>query len=223
RRCQEVIDRCNALGEASPIVFIHDVGAGGLSNALPELVHDGKCGGSFSLGAIPNSEPSMSPMEIWCNEAQERYVLAIDPTRLAIFEAICRRERCPMAVVGEALAEKQLILRDDSALVPEDALPIDISLQILLGKPPKMTRRVTSETALFEEIDLSIISLKDAAYRLLTLPSVADKTFLITIGDRTVTGLVHRDQMVGPYQVPVADLAVTMNDYVGVSGEAMSM
>lgn len=223
RRCQEVIDRCNALGEASPIVFIHDVGAGGLSNALPELVHDGNCGGSFSLGAIPNSEPSMSPMEIWCNEAQERYVLAIDPTRLAIFEAICRRERCPMAVVGEALAEKQLILRDDSALVPEDALPIDISLQILLGKPPKMTRRVTSETAVFDEIDLSIITLKDAAYRLLNLPSVADKTFLITIGDRTVTGLVHRDQMVGPYQVPVADAAVTMNDYVGVSGEAMSM
>lgn len=223
RRCQEVIDRCNSLGAASPIVFIHDVGAGGLSNALPELVHDGNCGGSFSLSAIPNSEPSMSPMEIWCNEAQERYVLAIDPAGLANFEAICRRERCPMAVVGEASAEKQLVLTDESAACSEDVLPIDLSLQILLGKPPKMTRRVVTETSAFDEVDLSLISLKDAAYRVLCLPSVADKTFLITIGDRTVTGLVHRDQMVGPFQVPVADAAVTLNDYVGVSGEVMSL
>ncbi len=223
RRCQEVIDRCNALGENSPVVFIHDVGAGGLSNALPELVHDGGCGGQFSLGAIPNSEPGMSPMEIWCNEAQERYVLAVAPERLGEFEAICKRERCPFAVVGQATAEEKLVLEDDKAEGSADRLPIDLSLQVLLGKPPKMTRDVVTKRMTLSEIDMDVVSLKEAAYRVLSLPTVADKTFLITIGDRSVTGLVHRDQMVGPWQVPVADAAVTLCDYTGVAGEAMSM
>ena len=219
RRCQEVIDRCNALGRQTPIVFIHDVGAGGLSNALPELVHDGECGGIFSLAAIPNSEPGMSPMEIWCNEAQERYVLAIDPERLALFEEICQRERCPFAVVGEATSEQKVVLNDES----DGTRPIDLSLQVLLGKPPKMTRDVKSAPVPSRPLSTDVLSLKDAAMRILSLPAVADKGFLITIGDRTVTGLIHRDQMVGPWQVPVADAAVTMADYRGVTGEAMSM
>jgi len=219
RRCQEVIDRCNALGKETPIVFIHDVGAGGLSNALPELVHDGECGGTFSLDAVPNAEPGMSPMEIWCNEAQERYVLAVAPERLAEFEAICERERCPFAVVGEATADDQLVLEDEAS----DQRPIDLSLQTLLGKPPKMTRDVKSASVPKKELAATSISAKDAAYRILSFPAVADKSFLITIGDRTVTGLIHRDQMVGPWQVPVADCGVTMADHVGFSGEAMSM
>lgn len=219
RRCQEVIDRCNALGRQTPIVFIHDVGAGGLSNALPELVHDGKCGGIFSLSAIPNSEPGMSPMEIWCNEAQERYVLAIAPERLALFEEICQRERCPFAVVGESTQEQTLVLNDES----DGSQPIDLSLQILLGKPPKMTRDVKSAPVPSRPLSTDVLPLKAAAMRILSLPAVADKGFLITIGDRTVTGLIHRDQMVGPWQVPVADAAVTLADYRGVTGEAMSM
>lgn len=223
RRCQEVIDRCNALGQLSPILFIHDVGAGGLSNALPELVHDGGCGGVFSLSRVPNAEPAMSPMEIWCNEAQERYVLAVDPERLALFESICVRERCPFAVVGEATTEQRLVLHDERATAVEDRQPIDLSLQILLGKPPKMTRDVRSAPSPKQDLDEDRITIKDAAYRVLSLPTVADKTFLITIGDRTVTGLVHRDQMVGPWQVPVADAAVTLNDYVGQSGEVMAV
>ena len=219
RRCQEVIDRCCALGAESPIVFIHDVGAGGLSNALPELVNDGECGGRFLLGKIPNSEPGMSPMELWCNEAQERYVLAILPERLATFEEICARERCPFAVVGQATEDKHLVLTDERT----GETPIDLSLRTLLGKPPKMTRDVTSVPVPRASLNPNAISVKEAAYRVLRHPTVADKTFLITIGDRTVTGMIHRDQMVGPWQVPVADAAVTLADYTGYTGEAMAM
>lgn len=222
RRCQEVIDRCNALGKDSPIAFIHDVGAGGLSNALPELVHDGGCGGRFSLRRIPNAEPSMSPMEIWCNEAQERYVLAVSAERLDQFRTICERERCPYAVVGEATKEKTIVLEDEDA-AGEDRRAIDLSLSVLLGKPPQMTRDVRSEVPVSSKLALGGIELRDAAYRVLSFPTVANKSFLITIGDRSVTGLVHRDQMVGPWQVPVADAAVTLADYEGNAGEAMSM
>lgn len=219
RRCQEVIDRCSALGHESPIVFIHDVGAGGLSNALPELVHDGGCGGRFELGAIPSSEPGMSPMELWCNEAQERYVLAIAPERLDLFREICLRERCPFAVVGEATQPKHLVLEDAA----RGQRPIDLSLSVLLGKPPKMTRRVVSLPSPFQELDVEAVPLAEAVHRVLCLPCVADKTFLITIGDRTVTGLIHRDQMVGPWQVPVADCGVTLSDYCGYTGEALAL
>ena len=219
RRCQEVIDRCNALGDATPIAFIHDVGAGGLSNALPELVHDGECGGNFELRSIHSAERGMSPMEIWCNESQERYVLAITPEKYAEFEEICQRERCPYALVGEATDDAHLTLTD-SELGDQ---PINLSLNVLLGKPPKMSRNVTSEEAPIAELSLSSLDLVEASQRVLRHPTVADKSFLITIGDRTVTGLIHRDQMVGPYQVPVADAAVTMSDYIGYTGEAMSL
>jgi len=219
RRCQEVIDRCNSLGKESPIVFIHDVGAGGLSNALPELVHDGKCGGHFQLNAIPNSEPGMSPMEIWCNEAQERYVLALAPERVSVFKEICERERCPFAIVGVATEAAHILL--DGKVKGEQ--PIDLSLHVLLGKPPKMTRDVQSSSSPKAPLNPQALSVRDAAYRILQLPAVGDKSFLITIGDRTVTGLVHRDQMVGPHQIPVADAAVTLADYEGVTGEAMAV
>ena len=219
RRCQEVIDRCNARGEASPILFIHDVGAGGLSNALPELVHDGGRGGRFELRRVPNADPGMSPMEIWCNEAQERYVLAIDPALLGEFEAICARERCPYAVVGEA--------SDDDRLILEDArygdVPIDMPLSLLLGKPPQMRRDVSSVAAVGDRLDLATIDLADAVGRVLRLPAVAAKGFLITIGDRSVGGLVARDQMVGPWQVPVADCALTLTDFDGFHGEAIAV
>ncbi|KYF89146.1 phosphoribosylformylglycinamidine synthase [Sorangium cellulosum] len=219
RRCQEVIDRCNALGADSPILSIHDVGAGGLSNALPELVHDAGVGGRFELRRVPSVEPGMSPLEIWCNEAQERYVLALDGSRLEIFEEICRRERCPYAVVGHSTAQKDLVL-DDAALGGQ---PIDMPLSVLLGKPPKMTRDVRSLPSPRQALDAAKLPLREAVYRLLRLPTVADKSFLITIGDRTITGLVHRDQMVGPWQVAVADAAVTLADYTGYGGEAMAM
>ena len=219
RRCQEVIDRCWARGEANPILFIHDVGAGGLSNALPELVHDAGRGGRFQLRRVPNADPGMSPMEIWCNEAQERYVLAIDRARLADFEAICERERCPYAIVGEADAEEQLRLADDHF----GNAPIDMPMGLLFGKPPKMRRDVARLTSPGESFDTGGIDLAEAARRVLRLPAVADKTFLITIGDRSVTGLVARDQMVGPWQVPVADCAVTLTDYDGSTGEAMAI
>jgi phosphoribosylformylglycinamidine synthase len=219
RRCQEVIDRCNARGETSPILFIHDVGAGGLSNALPELVHDGGRGGRFELQRVPNADPGMSPMEIWCNEAQERYVLAVDPERLAEFEAICARERCPYAVVGEATDEEQLVLEDARF----GTVPIDMPLSLLLGKPPQMRREVSSVPPVGEPLDLAHIDLAEAIARVLRLPTVAAKGFLITIGDRSVGGLVARDQMVGPWQVPVADCAVTLTDYRGHTGEAMAM
>ncbi len=219
RRCQEVIDRCNARGEGSPILFIHDVGAGGLSNALPELVHDGGRGGRFELRRVTNADPGMSPMEIWCNEAQERYVLAINPAQLAEFEAICARERCPYAVVGEATDDEQLILKDRQF----GTIPIEMPLSLLLGKPPQMQRDVSSIAAVGDQLDLAAIDLAEAVGRVLRLPTVAAKGFLITIGDRSVGGLVARDQMVGPWQVPVADCAVTLTDFDGFHGEAMSV
>jgi phosphoribosylformylglycinamidine synthase len=219
RRAQEVIDRCVALGANNPIVSIHDVGAGGLSNAMPELVNDSGRGGRFELRTIPNDEPGMSPKEIWCNESQERYVLAVTIDRLDEFEAICERERCPFAVIGEATEDQQLVLGDGYF----ENTPIDMPLEVLLGKPPKMLRDVHHRTFQKQDFDITGLDLKEAALRVLRLPTVADKSFLITIGDRTVTGLVARDQMVGPWQVPVADAAVTATDYVGHSGEAMAI
>ena len=219
RRCQEVIDRCWARGEENPILFIHDVGAGGISNALPELVHDAGRGGRFELRTVPNDEPGMSPMEIWCNEAQERYVMAVDIDRLEEFKAICERERCPFAVVGEATDEEHLLLGDAHF----DNNPIDISMPLLFGKPPRMLRDVKHRPFHKPELDFSGVTLEQAAQRVLRLPAVANKTFLISIGDRSITGQVARDQMVGPWQVPVADLAVTLSDYIGYTGEAMAI
>ena len=219
RRCQEVIDACWSLGEANPIVSIHDVGAGGISNALPELVHGGGAGARFQLRAAPSEEPGMSPREIWCNEAQERYVVAIAPESLAAFTKICERERCPFAVLGRATADHQLIVED--TLFNNHA--VDMELGVLLGKPPRMHREVTSKVAHLAAFDTSGIELKDAAYRVLRLPAVADKSFLITIGDRSVGGLTARDQMVGPWQTPVADCAVTLMGYRTFAGEAMAL
>lgn len=219
RRCQEVIDKCWQLGEDNPIQFIHDVGAGGLSNAFPELVSDGGRGGNFELRKVPNDEPGMAPLEIWCNESQERYVLAVAPENLERFSQICARERAPFAVVGEATEEEHLTLTDAHF----GNKPIDMPLDVLLGKPPKMHRKVESLAAAGDELDLTDIQLSDAAERILRLPTVAEKTFLITIGDRSVTGLVNRDQMVGPWQVPVADVAVTATAFDTYQGEAMSM
>ncbi|MDH5184724.1 MAG: phosphoribosylformylglycinamidine synthase, partial [Gammaproteobacteria bacterium] len=219
RRCQEVIDQCWQLGENNPIVSIHDVGAGGISNALPELVNDSGRGAKFELRAVPNDEPGMSPMEIWSNESQERYVLAIEAADMEAFAAICERERCPYAVVGEATEERQLVLGDGHF----DNTPIDMSLDILLGKPPKMLRDVTHKSFQKQELALDDIDLTEATYRVLRLPTVADKSFLITIGDRSVTGMVARDQMVGPWQVPVADVAVTTSGFNTYYGEAMAM
>ncbi len=219
RRCQEVIDRCWARGEGNPILFIHDVGAGGLSNALPELVHDADQGGRFELRSVPNDEPQMTPLEIWCNEAQERYVLAIAAERLAEFEAICRRERCPYAVVGQATEDPHLTLADAHF----GEAPIDIPMQLLFGKPPRMHREVSRVTPPRQPLRTDTMDLAEAVRRVLSLPVVADKTFLITIGDRSITGQVARDQMVGPWQVPVADCAVTLSDYRGLTGEAMAL
>jgi phosphoribosylformylglycinamidine synthase len=219
RRCQEVIDRCWALGEANPISFIHDVGAGGLSNALPELVNDGGRGGRFNLRAVPNDEPGMSPLEIWCNESQERYVLAVPADRIALFTQLCERERAPFAVVGEATEKKQLVLEDPHF----GNTPIDLPLEVLLGKPPRMHRKERTLTRPQSPLDLAGIDLKEAVRRVLSHPTVADKTFLISIGDRTVGGLICRDQMVGPWQVPVADCAVTAAAFDVTTGEAMAM
>ncbi len=219
RRCQEVIDRCCALGEESPILFIHDVGAGGLSNALPELIHDAGLGGRFELRTIPTADPGMTPMEIWCNEAQERYVLAIHAERLEQFLAICERERCPCAVVGEAVDDEWLLLGD--GLFENN--PIDIPMALLFGKPPKMLREVEHLETPHQPLRLQGVDPERALERVLRLPAVANKTFLITIGDRSITGMVARDQMVGPWQVPVADVAVTVADYQGYAGEAMAM
>ncbi len=224
RRCQEVIDWCWRQGEDNPILAIHDVGAGGLSNALPELVADSERGGRFDLRAIPSADPGMSPMELWCNEAQERYVLAISPADLPRFAAACERERCPWAAVGQATEARQLVL-DDPLFGNR---PIDMPLAVLLGKPPRMqrdARRVERDFALHEaaEATLAQVPLQEAAYRLLRLPTVADKTFLVTIGDRTVGGLAVRDPMVGPWQVPVADCAITATDFDGYTGEAMAI
>ncbi|HEB99423.1 MAG TPA: phosphoribosylformylglycinamidine synthase, partial [Thiotrichales bacterium] len=219
RRAQEVIDRCWAMGADNPIVSIHDVGAGGLSNAFPELVNDSGRGGRFELRAVPNDEPGMSPMQIWCNESQERYVLAVHPDRLEDFQRLCERERCPYAVVGEATEEQRLIVGDAHF----DNTPVDLPLSLLLGKPPKMLREVHHRPFHKPEFETAGLDPREAAYRVLRLPTVADKTFLITIGDRTVTGLVTRDQMVGPWQVPVADCAVSSTDYRHYTGEAMAM
>ncbi|MDX1589506.1 MAG: phosphoribosylformylglycinamidine synthase [Oleiphilaceae bacterium] len=219
RRCQEVIDRCWQLGDANPIAFIHDVGAGGLSNALPELVKDGGRGGRFELRDVPNDEPGMSPAEIWCNESQERYVLAVSPENMSRFDAICRRERCPYADVGEALEKPDLSVQDSYF----NNAPVDLPMQVLFGKPPKMHR--SAETAHFTKpvFDSRGIDISEAADRVLQFPAVAGKGFLITIGDRSITGMVARDQMVGPWQVPVADVAVTTSSFQGYTGEAMAM
>lgn len=219
RRCQEVIDTCVAMDEDNPILWIHDVGAGGLSNALPELVHDSGRGGRFDLRAIPNADLGMSPMQIWCNEAQERYVLAIAADRLAHFQQICERERCPYAVVGKATAEERLVLNDGEF----DNSPIDLPTSLLFGKPPRMLRQAQHQRAEYPAFAHQQIALSEAVQRVLQLPTIADKSFLITIGDRSVTGLVCRDQFVGPWQIPVADLAVTSTDYFGYTGEAMAM
>ncbi|KUJ72988.1 phosphoribosylformylglycinamidine synthase [Thiomicrospira sp. WB1] len=218
RRAQEVIDRCTYLGADTPIASIHDVGAGGLSNAFPELVNDAGRGGAFQLRDIPNDEPGMSPMEIWCNESQERYVIAIHAEKLHEFEAICQRERCLYAVVGEATEAQTLKVNDTEF----EANPVDMPLNVLLGKPPKMHRDVVSRSMPQPGFDPSVLPLEDVTERLLKLPTIASKQFLITIGDRTITGMVTRDQMVGPWQVPVADAAVTCSDYQGVTGEAMA-
>lgn len=219
RRCQEVIDRCWQMGDENPIAFIHDVGAGGLSNAFPELVKDGGRGGRFDLRKVPNDEPGMAPHEIWCNESQERYVIAVDPDKLARFEALCERERCPYAVVGEALEEDELIV-DDPVF---ENKPVDLPMNVLFGKPPKMHRSAETKSYTKPIFDSTEIDINEAAERVLRLPSVASKSFLITIGDRSITGMVARDQMVGPWQVPVADVAVTASDLHGYCGEAMAM
>ncbi|MBL4817216.1 MAG: phosphoribosylformylglycinamidine synthase, partial [Shewanella sp.] len=219
RRCQEVIDRCWQMGDRNPIQFIHDVGAGGLSNALPELVNDGERGGKFELRDVPSDEPGMSPLEIWCNESQERYVMSVAPEDLDTFTAICERERAPYSVVGVATEERHLSMSDEHF----GDKPIDLPLEVLLGKAPKMSRNVVSAKAESPAVDQSKIEIKDAVRRILRLPTVAEKTFLITIGDRSVTGLVNRDQMVGPWQVPVADCAVTAASYDSYTGEAMSL
>ncbi|MDW5526031.1 phosphoribosylformylglycinamidine synthase [Pseudomonas aeruginosa] len=219
RRCQEVIDRCWQLGERNPISFIHDVGAGGLSNALPELINDGGRGGRFELRAVPNDEPGMSPLEIWCNESQERYVLSVDAADFETFKAICERERCPFAVVGEAIEQRQLTVADSHF----DNKPVDMPLEVLLGKAPRMHRAVTREAELGDDFDAAGLELQESVERVLRHPAVASKSFLITIGDRTITGLVARDQMVGPWQVPVADCAVTATSFDVYTGEAMAM
>ncbi|MGC4084184.1 MAG: phosphoribosylformylglycinamidine synthase [Vicinamibacterales bacterium] len=218
-RCQEVIDRCWQLGDRNPIRFIHDVGAGGLSNALPELVKDGGRGARIDLRRIPSADAGLSPLEIWCNEAQERYVLAIDPADLPAFQAICERERCPFAVVGEALEEPGLHVADSQL----DGTPVDLPLSVLFGKPPRMRRAFDRVETHRQPLSIEGVSIADAAARVLRMPSVASKGFLVTIGDRTVTGLVHRDQMVGPWQVPVADAGVTLTGYDGYAGEVMAM
>ncbi len=231
RRAQEVINHCTALGAHNPILFIHDVGAGGLSNAFPELVNDAGRGARFDLRAVPLEESGLSPKEIWCNESQERYVLAIAPESLAQFQAFCERERCPFAVVGVATDERDLVVTDGgeggSAAAPAASVgappPVQMPLDVLLGKPPKMRRDVHTVPRPRTELDLSEVQLQASAIGVLSHPSVASKRFLITIGDRSVGGLTHRDQMVGPWQVPVADCAVTLADFAGVAGEAMSM
>jgi phosphoribosylformylglycinamidine synthase len=227
RRCQEVIDACCAFGEASPIVAIHDVGAGGLSNAIPELLHDAGVGGEIDLDAVPADDPQLSPMQIWCNESQERYVLAVKPADLDAFGAICERERCPFAVVGHATRKQTLIVTRAAAATaesPSRTTVIDLELAILLGKPPRMQRDATRVVPHLEIVpDLTGIGLEEAVERVLRMPAVAGKAFLIHIGDRSVGGLCARDQLVGPWQVPVADCAVTLADFDGHAGEAMAM
>ncbi len=220
RRCQEVIDRCWALGAHNPIITIHDVGAGGLSNAIPEILHDSNVGGRIELRKIPCADPQLTPMQIWCNESQERYVLGIAQQDLAEFETLCARERCPYAIVGEVSAEEKLLLTD--SLLGETV--IDLPMDVLFGKAPKMQRNTKRPAWRLDLVaDLDGITLDEAVKRVLRQPAVGSKSFLITIGDRSVGGLCSRDPMVGPWQVPVADCAVTLNDFDGYAGEAMAM
>jgi phosphoribosylformylglycinamidine synthase len=219
RRAQEVIDRCWELGEANPILLIHDVGAGGLSNAIPEAIAHSRRGGRIDLHSIPSAESELSPMEIWCNEAQERYVLALEPGSVARFMALCERERCPAAVVGEITDDGRLLVSDPQL----GNVPVDMPIEVLLGKPPRMTRNVRSNPKARTVLSTAGTSIAQSLDRLLCLPTIADKSFLITIGDRSVGGLISRDQMVGPWQVPVADVAVSLSGYEGYGGEAMAM
>ena len=218
RRAQEVINHCWQQGADNPILAIHDVGAGGLSNAFPELTNDAGRGARFDLRAVPLEESGLAPKEIWCNESQERYVLAIAPDSLEVFKGVCERERCPFAVVGVATEERQLVLSDEG-----QQSPVDMPMNVLLGKPPKMHRDVKTVLRAPLPLELTGVDLQKAVIDVLSHPTVASKRFLITIGDRTVGGLSHRDQMVGPWQVPVADCAVTLADFKGFAGEAMSM
>ncbi len=219
RRAQEVIDACSALGELNPIAAIHDVGAGGLSNAIPEIVDHSHCGAVIELRNVPNDEPGMNPMELWCNESQERYVLSIEPERIAAFTGICERERCPFAVLGELTEERELVVHDEQFGNKPVAMPMDV----LFGKPPKMTREAASRARDFGAWDHSGITLTEAIDRVLAFPAVADKSFLIHIGDRTVGGMASRDQLVGPWQVPVGDAAVTLSSFAGYTGEALAI
>lgn len=229
RRCQEVIDRCVALGEDSPILTIHDVGAGGLSNAIPELLHDSDVGGLIDLDQVPSDDSSLSPMQLWCNESQERYVLGIAPERLQEFTALCERERCPFAVVGTATAEEHLtvgygVSTADAGGQGSAGHPIDLPMDVLFGKAPKVHRDESRPgPSRFPALNTKVIDLHEAGLRVLAHPTVASKSFLITIGDRTVGGLTARDQMVGPWQLPVADCAITLSDFEGNAGEAMAL
>ena len=234
RRCQEVIDRCVALGDDNPVLSIHDVGAGGLSNAIPELLHDCGVGGVIDLDKVPSDDPSLSPMQLWCNESQERYVLGIRPERLEEFAALCERERCPFAVVGTATAQEHLLVgygvRADAggsqprAAAPDGGHPIDMPMDVLFGKPPKMHRDAARPApGRFTALNTRVIDLHEAGLRVLAHPTVASKSFLVTIGDRTVGGLTARDQMVGPWQLPVADCAITVAGFDGNAGEAMAL
>ncbi|HWS63086.1 MAG TPA: phosphoribosylformylglycinamidine synthase, partial [Steroidobacteraceae bacterium] len=244
RRAQEVIDRCWEMGDDNPILLIHDVGAGGLSNALPEAIAHSHRGGLIDLRKIPSAEPGLSPMELWCNEAQERYVLALVPGSTAKFAALCERERCPFAVVGEITGDGQLRVIDESSPTPAEGGPVlggpairrpaddhtavrrsvvDMPIEVLLGKTPRMRREVKSVAKTRRPLTTAGANIAESLDRLLCLPTIADKTFLITIGDRSVGGMISRDQMVGPWQVPVADVAVSLSDYDGYTGEAMAM
>jgi len=225
RRCQEVIDRCAGLGDDNPILSIHDVGAGGLSNAIPELLHDSGVGGIIDLGQVPTDDPSLSPLQLWCNESQERYVLGLPQARVAEFAALCLRERCPFAVVGVATEEQRLVVGHGAA--PGNVggdLPIDLPMDVLFGKAPKMHRDTAHPAPpRWPSLDTTSLDLHGAALRVLAHPTVAAKSFLVTIGDRSVGALTARDQMVGPWQLPVADCAITLSDYEGHAGEAMAI
>ena len=223
RRAQEVINHCWSLAELNPVLAIHDVGAGGISNAFPELVDGAGKGAVFDLNKVPLEESGLAPKEIWCNESQERYVLAINPDLMPLFVQMCERERCPYAVVGVATDERELVLEDGSSADGERRRVIDMPMDVLLGKPPKTQRNVQRVARSGLPLDLTGVKLERVALDVLRHPTVASKRFLVTIGDRTVGGLNHRDQMVGPWQVPVADCAVTLADYVGFAGEAMAM
>ncbi|OZB52993.1 phosphoribosylformylglycinamidine synthase [Stenotrophomonas acidaminiphila] len=225
RRCQEVIDRCVAMGAGNPIKFFHDVGAGGLSNAIPELLHDSDVGGVIDLGKVPTDDPSLSPLELWCNESQERYVLGIPADRLAEFGEICARERCPFAAVGVATAEERLVVAYGATPgnIPADA-PIDLPMDVLFGKAPKMHRDTTHPAApRWPQLKTAGIDLHDAGLRVLSHPTVAAKNFLVTIGDRSVGGLTAREQMIGPWQLPMADVAITLAGFDTYAGEAMAV